>query len=235
MALSPNALASEDALSVTDTVSLAQAEEMAANAAKKAVEAVLASLPQDGGGANVQDVISRLALAIGGLTAQNSGKVYTDPEVIEKRKKAHLRMLGLIEKCREDGTPPRYKLVNIVVFDDTCILPTVIDAFRRQVPQEIDWYSAPNEALRPMNAEAEAIFQAFTDSIRESPMPHAQNPTISPNGLRLKYGDPVQEEIKPAVPPSAGGLVLHQRNAGRQLEEVRMLGKTAPPAVRQVA
>lgn len=190
---------------------------------------------------SLNSVMEKLALSIASLTAQNSGKTYIAPEDLAKRADAHRHLNDLLDEARAKNDVPEYELTDIVVFEDTLIMPVYVDAHRIQRPQRIGWWAAPNQAMRPVNEIARKIFDQFLLSIGLTAAPPAEKKTISMNGLRLLNGEQVKRDPTgfgaemTDRPPVHTNLVLHGKNAGTSLEEHRILGTLAPPAVRQAA
>ena len=181
-----------------------------------------------------------LAMAIAQLSDQGTGRKRVAPEVIAARDAARKRMVTLIAEARARGEVPRYHLVNMVYLDEMKVQPVWIDPItKRQKPTEIEWPGVPNEAMRPINEVAKAIFAAFKESIGSTAPEDlvADLPkSMTANGLVVKTGGASVRPIAVNVDgesqkPHGQGLRLPQRHEGNaSFEDIRVLGTVAPPA-----
>jgi len=221
-------------------IPLTEVQRMIADAQASAIEATRQMMVEALGTAApkpsddpLQALVDRLANAIGSITAQQVGKKFIPPEIIVKRSAARHKMFALIDKWRERGVAPHYFLVDTIHFDDMLIPPVWINEAKKQVPQEIDWFAPPNEALRPMNEAAHEIFEAFIESIQEgAPAWAMPAKVISPNGLRVTTAPELMPRDNGADPlPEPKLRIMGQQT---KVKNVQMLGKTAPPAQQAV-
>ena len=133
--------------------------------------------------AAVTELFQSLALNIAEMTHQGDKRVRPlDPRVAAERAAAKDRMDALISDARravhdaraksyasEDAraaatraVSPKYRAIAKVHFGDRIIDPfRRDDATKRAEPVEFYWLDEPNDALRPANALAEAIFEQF--------------------------------------------------------------------------
>lgn len=216
-----------------EMITRAEAQELAREAAQSAVQFLLNDAAKSSGPGFNEDAMGRLALAIAGLTAQNSGKKYIDPEVLAQRAQANARMVDLIARYKAMDVLPSYKLTGITVLNEVPLIPTYIDAKHVQRPVEIGWPEAPNMSMVPMDEPAKEIFAAFLASIGEALPSATPQPVISPRGVVVRKGTVAHmmpDQAPPAATPDFGGLQVRTDNNPTRLGDVRVLGSLAEPA-----
>jgi len=106
-----------------------------------------------------------LALAIASIGSQNDRVKPVPPEELAKRVRAREALEELIERTYQAQVTPLYQITAKVFLGEQLIQPAVIGPDRRAVPTEIGWWGIPNEFMRPINPEAEAIHKLFMESI----------------------------------------------------------------------
>jgi hypothetical protein len=220
----------------TDFVSRADAARMAEEAAQRAVkEAFSALAAQQPANSETNDLVERLALAIGHISAQNTGKKYTAPEVIVRRDKAFAAMKQAIARYRAEGIVPVYTLHNTVFLDEMIVIPTFIGHDHVQRPTEIGWPAAPSMAMRPKNDAARDIFAHFLDSVGETFPENSDIRRVSPSGLVVLGEGAGPRREMPQIGRGAGteGLTITGRGQTGPVVETRVLGTIAPPARQQ--
>lgn len=206
--------------------------------------------------------LDRMAMSIATLSQQGSGKVYVAPAVLQSRAEARERMDGLIaetmrgiaearaagvseDAMRVRGLWPTYQLTaRIQLMGDygpEVVEPLWQDKDRVVQATVIDWEGQPNEAMRPQNERAKAIFEAYTASI-------GNNEKFEPKlkiGLsargRVVTGNAVnprmeRNPLNDSEPRDEGSSRFRVHNAGApgRVVQKHILGTIAPPAQFQV-
>ncbi len=222
-----------------------QLPELTALAVRDAVGSIQAELiarlgtaaPSNGGGVSstdATDLISRLALEISTLNDQGNQRRRVAPEVMQARGQAHERAVKLLEKVRQEKLKPEYFLVSKVYLNERFIEPFM----RPQVGKppertQIQWTGMPNEAMRPVNDIAKAIYTEFMASIG-SPTQMVQTADRRPihmtyNGLVVKGDPPARQDAAGAILPFADDLKI-QTQDDPNAPEIHVLGTVAAPA-----
>ena len=248
-----------------DSISRAEAQQMADEAAAKAVQQVLAAIAQERGESPASvakdtdsvNFANALAMAIGQLANQGTGKeAIVDPAILERRYSARQKMTALIVSARENGISPEYGLTATVQLQDQLIVPVWVDAQRVTHQTCIKWDGVPNEAMEPKDETARAIYAAFCDSIGKSPGTLARLNPVDRKGNIVTPGGHVFESL-PAIPkaytggdlqietgalpdrgsPHNGLEVIGRAPGGMANREVKIsvLGTVADPARQMVA
>ncbi len=157
----------------------------------------------------------QMAMAIAEIADGDQGRKRTPPEELAKRARARAQMDEAIARARRkadeyraatgqarDPGPdaPEYLALGKSYLDETLVEPFEVDAAtKRPYPVKFVWFSAPNEAMAPLNETAHEIFTHFKVSIGEKgPLP------LSPSGY--------QESEKGQAWITAGGLVMMGMN-----------------------
>jgi hypothetical protein len=134
----------------------------------------------------------QMGLAIAEISDQGTNRKRVAPEVLAARAKAHQRMVDAILEAKraheqEGAERPKYRAIGKMYLNERFIEPFVIDpATKRPKPVEFRWSGAPNELMRPLNAQAKEIFGHYLESL----------------------GSVVKEEAATPVWVTAGGLVI---------------------------
>ena len=248
-----------------DSITRAEAQQMADEAAAKAVQQVLAAIAQERGESPATvakdtdsvNFANALAMAIGQLANQGTGKeAIVDPAILERRYAARQKMTALIVSARESGIRPEYGLTATVQLQDQLIVPVWVDAQRVTHQTCIKWDGVPNEAMEPKDETARAIYTAFCDSIGKSYGAVARMQPVDRKGNIVTPGGHVFESL-PTIPkgytggeltvepgalpdlgmPHNGLEVLGRAPGGMTNREVKIpvLGTVAEPARQLVA
>lgn len=199
----------------------------------------------------------QLAMAMAEISDQGTSRKRVAPEVLAKRAEARDHMATLIVEARAKKLKPDYRLVAQVQLNDPKTGPRLLQPFRidkdkRAVPVEIYWSGVPNEAMRPLNDTAKAIYRAFmesiggnTDMIKDGNFPADMRAvSVTQGGLVVKgemsgqrrtvsnLGDPVDDEIT-----KIAGEIEHEESLIEEKplndptrEFVPVLGTVHPPA-----
>jgi hypothetical protein len=183
-----------------------------------------------------------LALAIAKIGSQKTGEKYVDPEVLAKRDEARERMIRLIVEARERGDKPTYTVRSKIYFDEVMIDPKWIGPDHIARDTEIVWPGIPNLALKPIDAVAAAIFDAFNESIGGGMAIHEEGDMrVTAGGLvvinrgghqrweaqQTGAGQPVRGAS------GDGGLELRGRGMPGDVVQTAILGTIAPKARQQ--
>jgi hypothetical protein len=191
-----------------------------------------------------QGFFDRMAMSIATLAQQGSGQVYVAPAVLQARTEARERMHALIEQAMAEHRPATYMLTNRIQLmgemGPEVIEPLWQDRNRVTQPTIIDWEGEPNEAMKPMNETAEAIFDAYKASIGnvETYEPKkkialtAKGRVVSGAAVKphMERDDPMAraEEHKSAF------RLHHAEQPGGRVVQKNILGTIHPPASFQV-
>lgn len=211
-------------------VQAAIAQAVAAEMAKLGPQAFL---PQPGQPADSAFAHS-LALALAEFNEQGGGKKYVDPKILSKRREANERMWELIRQAHADGKVATYGLTHKVVLADQLIEPFYLGSDRAPKQTVIDWNSAPNGAMVPINDTAKLIHAAFVASIgSEDRLPH-QAMAMTPGGLVVHGGAAGHQKnaerlSKLAAATDPDGLSIHHKDTAGG-KPMHILGTIAPPA-----
>ncbi len=226
------------AVSVTETAEFKAAVEAAV---AEGIRRALAALPagsalasSQGGAARGTEILFRqMAMAIGEIADQGTGRKRIAPEILAQRHAARARMEALISKARRDGGIPVYDLRAKVYLDEVLIDPIDVGADHVHRPTQIEWPGVPNEAMTPVNAVAQEIHAAFMASIGSVVTVVEDGPMMAtPGGLTIVgRGKPA---VKSAGDGGTAGEGLkvnrHGRNPAALGKSVRVLGTVAEPA-----
>lgn len=215
-------------------------------AVASSVAAAMAELTKASHGVDqgTKDLFSQMALAIAETADQGTSRKRVAPEILAQRAKAAELCDKLLREAREQGLKPEYRVIAKVNFGDRVIDPWRRLSDKTVVPQEILWTGPPNEALRPINAVAERIFDAYRDSIGSTEklksVRHANGGIVAPDnrpywvtpgGLVVKGDAPARFAV--GNQESIGGNVGDFKdNNDPTAPEVRVLGTIAAPARR---
>ena len=188
-----------------------------------------------------QKFAEMIALAIGQLTDQGTGRKRVAPEILRQRTEARALMTELLVQARLKKDKPTYQLRNKVYFDEQLIEPIWIAPDHTQRATEIEWYGPPNEALIPLNDAAKGIFKAYMDSIGSIENAPSERPLagVTAGGLVIKSGSQAVRPVtalgdRQGMEPHGEGLNIVHRNKPGSYKETHILGTVAPPA-RQTA
>lgn len=182
------------------------------------------------------DSLAALATTLAEITAQGNNKIIVDPAVMKSRRDGEERMWKLITAARERGEKPRYRLLNKVYFGNTIIEPFRTGRNREPVPQEISWSYPPNLDLKPLNAVAEEIFEAFRQSIGNTELPRAPLMSVTPEGLVI-HGIAVPHRVVTGMNDDIEADDFMDKTPGLEVErnddprnkQRRVLGTVAEP------
>lgn len=170
---------------VDTTASVLDSPEFRALLAQETVKAV-AAIAQAGlqfpanADTGTKQLFSEMALAIAEMNNQGSGRSKpVAPEIIQQRQAAGERCTALVAKAKEairtHGPTaalemclvPIYRVVSKVYLNERLIEPYKAPETKGGKPTstEIYWDGIPSEAMRPLNAVANEIWDAYRDSI----------------------------------------------------------------------
>ncbi len=176
-----------------------------------------------------------LALALAEFNEQGGGKKYVDPKILKTRREANERMWELIREAHIEGKVATYGLTHKVVLADQLIEPFYLGADRAPKQTTIDWNSAPNGAMVPLNDTAKAIHAAFRESVgsTDAQLPH-QAMAMTPGGLVVHGGAASHQKnaerlSKLAAATDPDGLSIHHKDTAGG-KPMHILGTIAPPA-----
>ena len=225
---------------------------------KAAVSEVLLSMRHDAATLPENAIFTRLfeqmGLTIAQIADQGTNRKRVAPEVLAARAAAQEKMGKLIEASRilPKEERPLYRLVAKVYLKEQIIDPMTQTGDKRMVPTRIVWTGAPNEAMRPINDSAKAIYQEFVKSIGGTAEMRAAPPAWMTNSGLVIVGAgpttagahgmaigpiPLDEDIVPDTGNGASGdeneLAVLDQNDPRA-PEIHVLGTIAPPATRMV-
>lgn len=220
-------------------------QEAVKKAATAAAAEAVAQLAKASGGLNVDDAtksfFSTMALQIAEISDQGTNRKRVAPEVLARRADAAERCVKLVAKAREKGLTPEYQVVSKVYFGERVIDPWRRNPDKTVVAQEIIWTGIPNEGLKPINAVAEEIFEAYKQSIGSTEklrslkgahggivVPDNRPPWMTPGGLVVKGDAPPRLIVGEPQKADESGIDNNDPNA----PEVRILGTVAAPARR---
>lgn len=175
-----------------------------------------------------------LALALAEFNEQGGGKKYVDPKILSKRREANERMWELIREAHIEGKTATYGLTHKVVLADQLIEPFYLGSDRAPKQTVIDWNTAPNGAMVPLNDTAKAIHAAFSASIAsDDKLPHMAM-AMTPGGLVVHGGAAGHQKnserlSKLAAATDPDGLSIHHKDTAGG-KPMHILGTIAPPA-----
>lgn len=168
--------------SITETPQFraAVAAEVAAQA-DKIRDSILASMKKPD--APVSDELvaafQQMGMTFAEISDQGSQRKRVAPEILQQRAEAQKRLEGMLasilRKAREIGrdlTPaesrrilPWYRTVSMLYLNERKIVPFVQDpGTKKAVAVEFSWTGEPNDAMRPINGVAKAVFVEFRAS-----------------------------------------------------------------------
>lgn len=203
-----------------------------AEAVAKSIPQIIAQLQLDRGQPSTaadDGWMKQLAMQIAELSDQGSKRKKVAPEVMEFRRVARIRMEDLIAEYAAEGRIPKYSLRNKVYLDEMLVQPIWIGADHIQRPTEIDWPGTPNEAMLPVNEEANAIFAAFIDSIGSIVKAVPDLPTrVTPGGLVVNGQAVERKQVGDGR--GANGLRVNGRTTPSNVNLTNVLGTVAAPA-----
>ena len=209
----------------------------------EAFEAMMAQMlaavpqPQSLGGFGDKATLEMLALAIADANDDKRGRERVSPEEQAKRIRAREKMERLIDKTVEAGTQPVYGLTQMVYLGERLVRPYWVDkATRVTRPTEIGWWGVPDEFMRPVNPEAEAIYALLLESIGGRKR-RGQTLRVTPGGLTVRSGGMNPDGGRDQAPRVGRDLAAPtvRGNAGEQAYvEQRILGTLMPPARQMV-
>ena len=212
-----------------DTITRAEAQAMASEAADAAVAKVLAALqsaapqalPAGTPGDDMKAFVQQLAKSIAEVGNQGTGKVVVDPGVIQARDNAKVEMMTLIAQAWRDQTAPEYELSGKVHLNDQLIEPLWTDGQRQTHRTKIKWYGPPNKAMSPVegNAVAEAIYEKFCVWVGHAPGVTSNLRPVDMKGRLVTPGGNIFES-RDAIPKSYMGETLVVEEGARPPREV---------------
>ncbi len=221
-------------LPLTDTPEFQAA---VAAAAAKAVGELLAKMPvaaSDSTGSN-QDFARQMALAIAEISDQGTQRKRVAPEILAQRDKARERMIELLVDARAKGLKPEYRVTSMIYLNERIVVPFRQEA-NKAVPVEIIWPGEPNDAMRPLNDIARAIYREFQASRGSTDAP-VDNRVLSltPGGLVIKGELPNRVIARADEAPFTDQLSIKGETDGADPHDpnadfVHVLGTAADPA-----
>jgi hypothetical protein len=189
-------------------------------------------------------VIAGLAQELSTMNDQGVGKktVRLTSAQIADMKAGDERMRELLREYGERNVAPQYEVLRHVYLNENLIEPTYRDTDRRMKRTNILWMGVPNEAMKPVNAAAEAVYAQFIRSIagttRYNERPIEIDYSRRDGGLKVLNHSNIDNGTPHMRMPSddfSGGLqVLNARVAG-DLENINVLGTIHPAARQHVA
>lgn len=234
---------------ITKTAEFQDAVAAAVSAATQDIVTRLAGLRMDSGvqaSDGDHDMISKLALSIGEIANQTSGRVIVAPQELERRAKGRSRMISILQRVHDHGLIPEYKLTSETYLNDALIKPFENDATGAIKQVEIEWDGIPNEAMVPANEIAEEIYDAFVQSIGgfTDAAKGAKNEPywVTKNGLTIKgrggsrrtvgsLGDSHRPNVPDAPAPTFASRFSKKGNPNDPTAaKVNVLGTIASPA-----
>lgn len=240
----------EASKSFTDTPEFKEAVKIAAAeavklAAPQIIQAykaeILSSAAAPSASGDGHDFMGKLALAIGELNDQGSGRKRVAPEILQQRARAHEKMVALLEQMEILGKKPRYRLVSKVYLDEQFIEPWRRDpATKKAVPQTIKWSDIPSEAMVPINDDAKAVFALYRESLgsveRVAGLP-ARRAYLTSRGLVVEGTAPAPRRLtgEDVLPdPAVDASAMDSSGFNPNAPEIRILGTIAPAAKQNV-
>ena len=187
--------------------------------------------------------VKDLAMEISQVNDQGSGRKRVAPDVLKARAEARKRMHELIDASPRAGSPgaARYRIVAKTYLANQLVVPFWIARDHSVRDTEIDWDDVPNDSMRPMNEPAEAIYNAFMDSIGTPTWkaPEENRVGMTPKGL-VVHGRavPAKREVTSGQtgyePGGFTGIKIHHKSETGQMVKTHVLGSIVPPAERRV-
>lgn len=192
------------------------------------------------------ELMERLAMHIASLTDQgNDRPKRVAPEVLQHREEARKRMMALIERTNRDADtaqrdgrsfdPPVYELIHKIYIGDQITDPVWIDpATKRQRQTEIDWFGIPNEAMRPANDLARAIYAEYEGWLGNIHYETVAAHQVTARGLVITHQRGKPQEVAETSTPrveTPGGFRLRDRARQGEIVEKRVLGTIHQPAL----
>lgn len=224
-------------------------------AVANAVAHALKGIPVAGANQDLQGLFSEMALAIGDMSRQGSGRSKpVAPEILAKREAADKRYRGVLaemekhlkaaraakdEEAIEHWTP-KYRVTAKIYFCERFIEPFRKLADKSVVPQEIVWTGPLCDGLFPLNEIAERIYDPYRESIGATArlqkirlgggvvIPDNRPFWMTPGGL-IVQGDGPEKLIVGAPTPKDD---LPMGNDDPNAPEIHILGTVAAPARR---
>ncbi len=201
--------------------------------------AVATAAPVEEQGA--QSLFRQMALAIAEISDQGTNRKRVAPEILAARDAGRERMGKLILQARASkDQKPEYRLIAKVYIGEQ-----LVDPFRKEagpggkmVPQEIIWDGPPNEAMRPMNAMAKDIYDAFLASIGglQGASGVAQQPLwVTPRGVVIKGAGTTTAQVhgQTAQNSDASDTFTVKTNNDPTAPFINVLGSTPAGRARQ--
>lgn len=238
-----------EATAKTVTLTQAELEKLIASAVETAGPAiiqryqseVLATASAGTPDGDAHGFMGKLALAIGELNDQGSGRKRVAPEILMQRAKAHEAMISLLEKTHKIGGKPRYRLIAKAYLNERLIEPWRRDpATKQAVPQTIIWTGEPSDAMMPLNDEAKAIFALFRESRGsvEKVAGPARRSYLTASGLVIEGTAPAprRRDGEDVLPTSEfeNDIVVDSAGFNPNAPEIHILGTIAPAAKQNV-
>lgn len=112
-----------------------------------------------------EEFVGQLMTALSQFNQLNGGPKTLPPAVIAKRARAKEQLDELIERYREEGVKPRYRLLAEFFVDDVLIPASRVVGFGQLVPNMIDYDDIPNESMEPVNEPARKVHALFLEWI----------------------------------------------------------------------
>jgi hypothetical protein len=206
-------------------------------------------------GSELMDLFQQMALSIAEVSDQGTNRKRVAPEVLLRRENAKNAMGDLLMAARDlpKAERPRYRLVAKVYFGERLVDPFQRLPDKRVVPTEVYWLNAPNDAMRPVNKSAKAIYEQYliwvggnAATVGGHQVPAWVSPkgvviaapppataqqhglTIEAEPLEMDDGTPVPMGGGRAVPEDDDFGIINQNDP--RAPEVSILGTIAPKA-----
>jgi hypothetical protein len=225
-------------------------DDTAASTARQVTSELLANMvsksdnPAAGG---MKELAEQLALAIAEVSDQGTNRKRVAPEILAGRAKAYDKMIHLLTEARDRGDAARREGNDIeaarwfpeyIVVAKTYLTDRVIEPWRRidkdVVPTEIVWRGIPNNALRPHNAIAHKLFEAFQGWVGTEGLLRAESSFVTPGGVVIKGEAPAGSRLNIADEQRPADLEVIGSN-DPTAPYIRVLGTIADPARQNVA
>lgn len=183
----------------------------------------------------------QLAMSIAEVADQGTNRKRVSPEVLAKREQHRVRMFELLLRYRAEGRTMDYRVVRETYLNETLVRPFRTDSASKSiVPQDISWTGVPNDCMRPLNQNAQDVFDEFMGWMGDPALaakPNNDGLTVTQNGLVVKgltasrrpIGNLQDTVPSPGKSPFEAALSVNAPNDPRATE-VRVLGTIAPPA-----
>lgn len=185
--------------------------------------------------AEMQGLLSALALNIANLSTQGSGQVKpVSPEVMAFREKSRQKMYDLLNEAHKAGAWPEYELSGQVYLNGQIVEPLFWDGISKKfIKTKVSFYGEPNDSMVPVNDTSKAIFAEFRNAVGDqaSDVPVFQSPWVQ-NGqevFMINNGLDRPEKVSP-VDDASPMFRITSENGKREKAGKLILGTIFPHA-----